>query len=137
MVSEASRDASRTRPCLMCSCPSPAMPMASDDLSPAAVQSSRSSSKRPPEMSAWTRKALPHSQGASGDAHRSAARIVGGQRVGDLARPLPTGPRRHNVAGGRPRSGAHVPAVGGVQITGGLQMFGDQGGILVSRCRVT
>ena len=62
MVSEASRDASRTRPCIMCSSISPAMPMASDGLSPAAVQSSRSSSKRPSEMSAWTRKALPHSQ---------------------------------------------------------------------------
>ena len=36
----------------MCSSASPAMPMASDGLSPAAVQSSRSSSKRPPEMSA-------------------------------------------------------------------------------------
>ena len=82
-------------------------------------------------MSAWTRKALPHSQARGGDAHRGAVRIVGGQRVGDLARPLPTGPRRHNVAGGRPRSGAHVPAVRGVQITGGLQMFGDQGGVLV------
>ena len=45
MVSEASRDASRTRPCLMCSCPSPAIPMASDHLSPAAAHSSRSSSK--------------------------------------------------------------------------------------------
>ena len=41
--------------------------------------------------------------GARGDAHRGAIRIVGGQRIGDLARPLPTGPRRHNVAGGRPR----------------------------------
>ena len=62
MVSEASRDASRTRPCVRCSTISPAMPMASDGLSPAAVQTARSSSKRPPEMSAWTRKALPHSR---------------------------------------------------------------------------
>ena len=76
-------------------------------------------------------------QGASGNAHRSAIRIVGGQRVGDLARPLPTGPRRHNVAGGQPRSGTHVPVVGGVLITGGLQMFGDQSGIFISRCQVT
>ena len=71
--------------------------------------------------------------GARGDAHRGAARIVGGQRVGDLARPLPTGPRRHNVTGGRPRPCAHVPAEGGMQIACGLQVLGDQGGILVER----
>ena len=88
-------------------------------------------------MSAWTRQALPHSLARAAMRIDSAVRVVGGQRVGDLACPLPTGPRRDNVAGGRPRSGAHVPAVGGVQITGGLQMFGDQRGILVDRCRVT
>ena len=33
--------------------------------------------------------------------------------------------------------GAHVPAVGGVQITGGLQMFGDQRGIFVGRAGLT
>ena len=76
-------------------------------------------------------------QGASGNAHRSAIRIVGGQRVGDLARPLPTGPRCHNVAGGQPCSGTHMPAVGRAEITGGLQMFGNQRGIFISRCRVT
>ena len=27
--------------------------------------------------------------------------------------------------------------VGGVQITGGLEMFGDQGSVLLGRCRVT
>ena len=46
-------------------------------------------------------------------------------------------PRRRDVAVGRPRSGAHVPAVSGVQITGGLQMLGDQRGVLVGRVRVT
>ena len=46
----------------MCSPSNPAMPMASDALSPAALHSSRNSSKRPPEMSAWTRNALPHSR---------------------------------------------------------------------------
>ena len=30
-----------------------------------------------------------------------------------------------------------MPAVGGVQITGGLQMFGDQRRVLVDRVRVT
>ena len=34
-------------------------------------------------------------------------------------------------------AGAHVPAVGGVQLAGGLQMFGDQRGVLVDRSRVT
>jgi len=41
------------------------------------------------------------------------------------------------VAVGRPRSGAHVPAVGGVEIICGLQVLGDQGGILISRNRIT
>ena len=54
-----------------------------------------------------------------------------------FARALPTHPRRSDVAVGRPRPGAHVPAVGGVQITGGLQVFGDQRRILVDRVRVT
>ena len=31
---------------------------------------------------------------------------------------------------------AHMPAVGGVQITGGLQMFGDQRRVLIRRGRV-
>ncbi len=76
-------------------------------------------------------------QGARRDAHRGAVRVVGGQRIGDLARPLPTRYARSDVAGGRPRSGAHVPGVRGVQITGGLQMFGDQRSVLVGRRRVT
>jgi hypothetical protein len=32
--------------------------------------------------------------------------------------------------------GAYVPAVGGVQITGGLEVFGDQRGVLLGRCRL-
>ena len=40
------------------------------------------------------------------------------------------------------RVAAHAPAricqpIGGMQIAGGLQVLGDQRGILVSRCRVT
>ena len=76
-------------------------------------------------------------QGAGGDAQRDAVRVVAGQRVGDLARPLPTQIRRPDVAVGRPRPGAHVPAVGGVQIAGGLQMFGYQGSVLLGRCWIT
>ena len=34
-------------------------------------------------------------------------------------------------------AGAHVPAVGGVQLAGGLQVFGNQGRILVHRLRRT
>ena len=52
MCSEASRDASRTRPCMQVLTISPAMPMASDALSPAAVHNSRNSSNSPSEMSA-------------------------------------------------------------------------------------
>ena len=76
-------------------------------------------------------------QGASGDAHRQPVRVVGAQRIGDPARPLPTQIGTRDIAGGRPRCGAHVPGIRGVQITGGLQMFGDQRRILVNRRRVT
>ena len=62
------------------------------------------------------------------------AGVVGGQRVGDMAGPLPTDPRRGDVAVGRPRAGAHVPAVRGLQFACGLQMFGDQRRVLVGRC---
>ena len=75
-------------------------------------------------------------QGAGGDAHRGAVRIVVGQGVGDLACPVPTDPRRYNVAVGRPPTGAHVPRVGRVEVTCGLQVLGDQGGILIDRFRL-
>ena len=115
---------------------SPAMPMASDALSPATAHNSRSSSK----WLATVRIDSPDGaaqHGAGGDAHRGAVRVIGGQRVGDLAGPLPTDPRRSDVTVGRPRTGAHVPAVCGMAVTGGLQMFGDQRGILVGRFRVS
>ena len=64
-------------------------------------------------------------------------RVIGGQSVGDLLGALPTQSRCGDVAVGRPRCCAHVPAVGGVPITGGLQMFGNQRSILISRCQVT
>ena len=67
---------------------------------------------------------------AAGPGRRRAA-------VGDLAGPLPTHPRRGDVAVGRPRAGAHMPAEGGVEIAGGLQVLGDQGRVLVDRRRVT
>ena len=60
MFSDASRDASRTRPCSTCSTVMPAIPIANDVLSSAAVHSSRSSSNRA-EMSGWNRRnVLPH-----------------------------------------------------------------------------
>ena len=113
------------------------MAMASDALSPAAVHNSRSSSKRSPATFIWTRQAVPHNMVRG--AMRMAARFgsSAGKRVGDLLGALPAQSRRGDVAVGRPRCGAHVPAVGGVQITGGLQMFGDQGRVLLGRCRVT
>jgi hypothetical protein len=46
-------------------------------------------------------------------------------------------PRRGDVTVGRPRGRAHVPAERGVQIIGGLQMFGNQRRVLLGRCRVT
>ena len=135
MCSEASRDASRTRPCIMCSSSQPAHADGQRRLVPGGraqlpqlLEEAAGDVRMDPEGVA----AQP---GARGDAHRGAVRVVGGQRVGDLARPLPTEPRRRDIAVGRPRPGAHVPAVRGVQITGGLQMLGDQGGILVGRCR--
>ena len=67
-------------------------------------------------------------------AMRMAARsgVLGGQCVGDLwARSQLS--RAAAMSRLVAHAGAHVPAVGGVQITGGLQMFGDQRGVLVSR----
>ena len=113
------------------------MPMASDALSPAAVHNSPQFLEAVPGNADMDSPGGPAQHGARGDAHGGPVGVVGGQRVGDLARALPTQSRRGDVAVGRPRCGAHVPAVGGVQITGGLQMFGDQRGVLVDRFRVT
>ena len=83
-----------------------------------------------PESLARARMAVAHSMVRG--AIRSAARsVVGGQRVGDPAGPLPTDPRCGDVAVGRPCAGAHVPAVRAMLVTGSLQMFCDQRGILV------
>ena len=56
-----------------------------------------------------------------------------GSRVGDPAGPLPTEPGSGDVAVGRPRAGAHVPAIRGVQLAGGLEVFGDQRRVLLHR----
>ena len=53
------------------------------------------------------------------------------------ARTLPTDPCRADVAVGRPSAGAHMPAVGGMQFAGGLQVLGDQRRVLIGRRRVT
>ena len=74
---------------------------------------------------------------ASGDAHRQPVRIVGGQRVGDPVGMFPTDRAAVMSRLVAPRCRAHVPAIGGVQITGGLQMLGDQRSVLLGRCRVT
>ena len=72
-------------PCSTCSTVMPAIPIASDALSSAAVHSSRNSSKRD-EMSGWNRlpRSLPHInvRGAIRIVIRS--RRVGRQRIGDL-----------------------------------------------------
>ena len=73
--------------------------------------------------------------GAGRDSHRGAVSVVVGQRVGDLARSLPTEVRRADVAVGGPCAGAHVPAVRGSVVASGLQVLGDQRGILVGRFR--
>ena len=72
-------------------------------------------------------------------AMRIAARFgIGvGKRVGDLRARCQLGRAAAMSRIGRPCRGAHVPAEGGVQIAGGLQMFGDQRRVLLGRCRVT
>ena len=75
--------------------------------------------------------------GARSDPHCGPIRIIGRQLIGDLTGTLPTDPRRGDVAPGRPRTRAHAPAVGGREIACGLQVLGDQRGVLVSRFRVT
>ncbi len=113
------------------------MPMASDGLSPAAVHNSRNSSKRSPATFIWTRQAIPHNMVRGAMRMCCAVWVVGRKTVGDLLGALPTQLRRGDVAVGGPCCGAHVPAVGGVQISGCLQVFGDQRRVLVGCCRVT
>jgi hypothetical protein len=81
-------------------------------------------------------KGGPAQHGARGDTHGCPFGVIAGQSVGDLAGALPTQPGRGDVAVGRPRCGAHLPAIGGVPITGGLQVLGDQCGVLVSQLRI-
>src|SRR6185295_19140968 len=109
------------------------MPMASETLSPASAHNSRSSSKWPAMFTLTPAGAAQH--GAGRDSHRGAVSVVVGQRVGDLARSLPTEVRRADVAVGGPCAGAHVPAVRGSVLASGLQVLGDQRGILVGRFR--
>ena len=68
--------------------------------------------------------------------HRRPIRSVGGQPVGDLAGPLPTHPGRANVSNDRPAAGAHMPVERGTQVPRGLQVLGDQSGILIDRARL-
>ena len=88
--------------------------MANDALSPAAAHNSRSSSKRSPATSTWTRKAS-RTTWCAGQCAWLPGRVIGGKASATVARSQLCAPRR--VAVRRPRCGAHVPAVGGVQIT--------------------
>ena len=108
--------------------------MASDALSPAAVHNSATHEAGTGHVhSDSVGDAAQH--GARGDAHGGPVLALGGQCVGDLLGTLPAQPCRADVAVGRPGCGPHVPTVGGVPITGGLQMFGDQRSIFISRGR--
>ena len=71
--------------------------------------------------------------GAGGDAHRQSLGVIVRQSVGDEAGPLPADPGSVDIAVGGPRAGTHVPAIGGVQLAAGLQMFGDERRVLVHR----
>ena len=110
------------------------MPMASDEL----VASG--GAQFPQFVEAGVGAAQPGSPGAAAQAgcaarcasrrgrdHRRVARRRPGGRAPNSIRAA------RDVAVGRPGSGAHVPAVRGVQIACGLQMLGDQGGVLVDR----
>src|SRR6185295_5847014 len=111
------------------------MPMASDALSPAAVHNSRNSSKRSPATLAWTRQAIPHNMVRG--AMRMAARC--GSSAGSASAIVWARSQLSRAAAMArfgPRCGTHVPAVGGVQIPGGLQMFGNQGSVFVARFRL-
>ena len=69
-----------------------------------------------------------------GDAQRQ---VLGGQDVGYLAGPLPTDPGGGQIADGRPRGGAHVPAVCRLQFACAFEVLGDECRIVVHRCWVT
>ena len=71
-------------------------------------------------------------QCARSNLHRHCVGIIGGDRVGDLPRALPTQARAGDIAVGRPCCCSHVPVVCGAQIPGGLQMLGDQCRVLVA-----
>ena len=75
-------------------------------------------------------------QGPGRDPHRGPADRVAWQLVGDVAGTLPGRSRRVHVAAGQPGCGAHVPPERLGQVTGELQMLGDQRRVLLSQRRV-
>ena len=138
LCSVASRDPSRMCALMNFFITSPAMAMASDALSPAAVHNSRNSSNRVADDFTMDSPVAAAQHGARGDAHRlrgwghrRATRRRSVRARSQLIRAAAMSRLVDHVAG------AHVPAVGGVQITCGLEVFGDQRGVLVGRCRVT
>lgn len=69
--------------------------------------------------------------GPRGDPPRQVIGFVRGKQVSDVDGALPADPSRAGVQVGRPRARAHVPGVRRGQVTSGLQMFGDQRGVLL------
>ena len=80
-------------------------------------------------------QALAHSsvRGAIRIAVRSGSAV--GQSVRDVSRVPPTGARRGDVAVSQPRARTHIPVERRVQIAGGLEVFGDEGGVFVGEFR--
>ena len=87
----------------------PAIAMASDTLSPAAVARFAQFVEPGVGHAAAGEPGAGAQQRPWRDAHRRALRIGAGQLVGDVTRVLPTGPCRGEVAVGQPGAGAHVP----------------------------
>ena len=131
-ISEASREASRTRPCSTCSTVIPAIPTASDALSSAWVHRSRSSSNRD-EMSGWNRfQRVAAYQRPRSDAHRHSIRS---RRRAARRRPASARSQLSCAAAmsrlDRPAARPHVPLVCGGQVACSLEVLGDQCGVLV------
>jgi hypothetical protein len=70
------------------------------------------------------------------DPHRLPVWVIGRQSVGHLTCALPASPGSPDVTIGGPRAGAHVPAKSVAEIICGLQVCGDQRGVLVCCRRV-
>ena len=79
------------------------------------------------------KNAVAHKHGARRGPHRGTLGIGVHQSVRHKSRTLPTRPRCGDIAVGQPGAGPHVPRGCREKITRRFEMFGDQGGILISR----